>query len=220
MPLKSSHIRLGIFIVIASLKSATATELAKPSPKQLEFADWEVGAFFHNNLNPFTGQEHGDGQEPPSKFNPTRLDIEQWILTAKSMGARYAVLTARHKGGPIDLGGKTYQHGILLCPTIPTQTGIAEFDLKPFPQATGIKANIGIEEMVDTRGSVTFAVEVYLNGQWSSLYQSPLITGGQPPLELKLNFPQEAERLRLKTTNGGDNSNSDHAVWADLQFTE
>ncbi|MEQ8837700.1 MAG: hypothetical protein RID07_12915, partial [Lacipirellulaceae bacterium] len=38
--------------------------LARPSAKQIAFADWEVGAFFHYGLNPFTGQEHGDGQEP------------------------------------------------------------------------------------------------------------------------------------------------------------
>jgi len=73
--------------------------LAKPSPKQIRFADWEVGAFIHFGLNVFTGQEHGDGKEPPSKFNPTELDAEQWVITAKSMGARYACLTARHEGG-------------------------------------------------------------------------------------------------------------------------
>lgn len=78
---------------------ARTSELAKPSAKQIAFADWEVGAFFHFGLNPFTGQEHGDGQEPPSKFNPAQLDVDQWLRTAKSMGARYAVLTARHEGG-------------------------------------------------------------------------------------------------------------------------
>lgn len=74
-------------------------ELAKPSAKQIRFADWEVGAFFHYNLNPFTGKEHDDGQSSPTDFNPSELDVEQWIRTAKSMGARYAVLTARHEGG-------------------------------------------------------------------------------------------------------------------------
>ena len=44
-------------------------QLAKPSDKQIQFADWEVGAFIHFGLNVFTGQEHGDGKELPSKFN-------------------------------------------------------------------------------------------------------------------------------------------------------
>lgn len=94
----------------------TTVKLAKPLPKQIRFADWEVGAFFHYNLNPFTGQEHGDGQEPPSKFNPTELDVNQWMRTAKSMGARYAVLTARHEGGFCLWPSKTTDYTIAQSP--------------------------------------------------------------------------------------------------------
>ena len=75
------------------------TSLAKPSPEQIAFMDMELGAFFHFDLNTFSGQEHGDGFEPASKFAPTALDVDQWVLTAKAMGAKYAVLTARHEGG-------------------------------------------------------------------------------------------------------------------------
>jgi len=73
--------------------------LAKPSKHQLAFADMEVGAFIHYGLNVYTGQNHGDGKNPASKFNPTDLDAEQWVLAAKALGAKYAVLTARHEGG-------------------------------------------------------------------------------------------------------------------------
>ena len=90
--------------------------LAVPSPKQLEFASWEVGAFFHYNLNPFTGQEHGDGQEPPSKFNPTKLNVDQWLDAAKKLGARYAVLTARHEGGFCLWPTKTTKYSIANSP--------------------------------------------------------------------------------------------------------
>ena len=98
------------------MQSTKQTKLAKPTPKQIRFADWEVGAFFHYDLNIFTGQEHGDGQEPPSKFNPTNLDIEQWIKTAKSMGARYACLTARHEGGFCLWPSKTTEYTIANSP--------------------------------------------------------------------------------------------------------
>lgn len=91
-------------------------ELAKPSTKQIAFADWEIGAFFHYDLNPFTGQEHGDGLEPASKFNPTDLDAEQWVLTAKAMGARYAVLTARHEGGFCLWPTKTHGYSVASSP--------------------------------------------------------------------------------------------------------
>ncbi|GAA3590552.1 alpha-L-fucosidase [Flavivirga amylovorans] len=90
--------------------------LAKPSKKQIEFADWEVGAFFHFGLNVFTGQEHGDGKEPPSKFNPTELDAEQWVLTAKSMGAKYGCLTVRHEGGFCLWPSKTTEYTIANSP--------------------------------------------------------------------------------------------------------
>lgn len=79
--------------------NSQAPVLAKPSAEQVAFMDMELGAFFHFDLNTFTGQEHGDGFEPASKFAPTALDVDQWVLTAKAMGAKYAVFTARHEGG-------------------------------------------------------------------------------------------------------------------------
>lgn len=90
--------------------------LAVPCEKQIRFADWEVGAFIHYGLNPFTNQEHGDGQEPPSMFNPTELDAEQWVLAAKAMDARYACLTARHEGGFCLWPSKTTEYTIANSP--------------------------------------------------------------------------------------------------------
>lgn len=90
--------------------------LAKPTAKQIAFADWEVGAFIHYGLNVYTRQEHGDGKEPPSKFNPTELDAEQWVLTAKALGAKYACLTARHEGGFCLWPTKTTDYSIANSP--------------------------------------------------------------------------------------------------------
>lgn len=73
--------------------------LAKPTPEQLEFMDMEIGAFIHFTINTFTGDEHGDGGRDAKLFNPEQLDPEQWVRTAKSMGASYIVLTARHEDG-------------------------------------------------------------------------------------------------------------------------
>ncbi|WP_339708716.1 alpha-L-fucosidase [uncultured Kriegella sp.] len=91
-------------------------ELAKPSAKQLAFADWEVGAFLHFGLNVFTGQEHGDGKESPQQFNPTELDAEQWVLAAKALGAKYACLTVRHEGGFCLWPSKTTDYTIANSP--------------------------------------------------------------------------------------------------------
>jgi len=90
--------------------------LAKPSREQVAFADMEVGAFIHYGLNVYTGQDHGDGKNPASKFNPTHLDAEQWVLAAKALGAKYAVLTARHEGGFCLWPTKTTDYSIVNSP--------------------------------------------------------------------------------------------------------
>jgi alpha-L-fucosidase len=59
----------------------------------------EVGAFFHFGLKTCLHTSNPGGQAPASGFNPSARNAEQWILTAKSMGAKYAVLTARHEDG-------------------------------------------------------------------------------------------------------------------------
>ena len=74
-------------------------KLATPSPQQIDFMNNEIGAFFHFTTNTFTGAEHGDGTATPADFNPTKLDVDQWMEAAKSLGAKYAVLTARHEDG-------------------------------------------------------------------------------------------------------------------------
>ena len=105
----------GSFLLTAQ-ENTWEKELTLPLQKQIEFADWEVGAFFHYGLNVYTGQQHGDGKEPPSKFNPTRLDCEQWVKAAKAMGAKYGCLTVRHEGGFCLWPSKTTDYTIANSP--------------------------------------------------------------------------------------------------------
>lgn len=72
---------------------------ARPTPAQLRWQDREMGAFFHFGINTYLGQEWGDGGDPPSAFNPTALDCEQWVLSAKAAGLQYAILTVKHHDG-------------------------------------------------------------------------------------------------------------------------
>ncbi len=69
--------------------------------KQVEFLDWEYGMFFHFGIRSFyPGHVDWDNKEmPPEKFNPTQLDCEQWVRTAKEAGATYAILTTKHHDG-------------------------------------------------------------------------------------------------------------------------
>lgn len=80
-------------LVLLSFQFARAVEVppaspARPTHQQLEFSDWEQGAFIHFSIGTFTGIEHGEGSASPSLFIPDKLNVRQWVACAKSMGAR------------------------------------------------------------------------------------------------------------------------------------
>ncbi len=72
-----------------------------PTARQLEFADLEMGLFLHFGIRSFhEGHRDWDGKSlDPANFNPTQLDCDQWLSTAKAAGMGYAVLTAKHHDG-------------------------------------------------------------------------------------------------------------------------
>lgn len=72
-----------------------------PTERQLAYQDWEFGLFLHFGLRTFYEGYVDFDERPmsPAKFNPTNLDCEQWIRTAKEAGMKYAVLTAKHHDG-------------------------------------------------------------------------------------------------------------------------
>ena len=73
----------------------------KPSDRQLQFMDWEVGVFFHFGIRTFfAGHADWDGKPmDTSAFDPKALDCRQWVRAAKAGGARYCILTAKHHDG-------------------------------------------------------------------------------------------------------------------------
>ncbi len=70
-----------------------------PSPQQLAYQQMEMVGFIHFTVNTFTDKEWGYGDENPEIFNPTQLDVEQWVLTAKAGGLKELILTAKHHDG-------------------------------------------------------------------------------------------------------------------------
>lgn len=71
----------------------------KPKPQQLAWQDLEIGVLIHFGPNTFQDREWGDGTAAPAVFDPKNLDAEQWVLAAKSGGARYLVMVAKHHDG-------------------------------------------------------------------------------------------------------------------------
>ena len=76
-------------------------QTAIPSPRQLEYQDWEFGIFLHFGIRTFyEGHRDWDGQVMhPEAFQPSALDCNQWAATAAGAGAKYMVLTAKHHDG-------------------------------------------------------------------------------------------------------------------------
>jgi alpha-L-fucosidase len=71
----------------------------KPSPQQTHWQDLEFGVIVHFGTNTFLDREWGDGTADPKVFNPDHVDPSQWARAAKSAGANYLVLVAKHHDG-------------------------------------------------------------------------------------------------------------------------
>jgi alpha-L-fucosidase len=75
-----------------------ATE-ARPTPSQLAWQDLELGMFVHLAPQTWQDSEQDRMTVEPSAMNPGKLDTDQWVRVAKSMGARFIVFVAKHEGG-------------------------------------------------------------------------------------------------------------------------
>ena len=89
----------------ATLKAKEEKPIVVPAPHQVKWSESEMGVVFHYDLHVFDGQIYGQGNnritpvEDYNIFNPTQLDTDQWILSAKAAGAKFAILTATHETG-------------------------------------------------------------------------------------------------------------------------
>jgi len=87
-----------------------------PSPQQLAWQQLEFIAFIHYTVNAFTDKEWGEGTESPSIFNPTALDVRQWVRTCKDAGMKMIILTAKHHDGFCLWPSKYTEHSVKNSP--------------------------------------------------------------------------------------------------------
>lgn len=96
--------------------AAEPGSLALPSPQQAEWQDHEIGMFVHFAPNTWFDQEYDDLSRSPKVINPARLDTDQWVKTAESMGAKYLVFVAKHVGGFCWWQTETSDYGVKETP--------------------------------------------------------------------------------------------------------
>lgn len=88
-------IRSGIF--------SQSTVHVLPTPSHVEWANAEIGVIIHLDINIYSPDSFNYQKKEtlPSLqvFKPSKLDTDQWIAAAKSAGAKYAVLVAKHGTG-------------------------------------------------------------------------------------------------------------------------
>jgi alpha-L-fucosidase len=79
--------------------------LPVPNPAQLAWQKAELGFIFHYDLHVFDSSLYNQSHNRVTPmvdyniFNPVHLDVEQWVLTAKAAGAKFALLTVTHETG-------------------------------------------------------------------------------------------------------------------------
>ena len=92
------------FVITLTLISyGQVSQPVVPSKAQLEWAGSEVGVLIHFDMPVFEPSydfRKDWNYHPDLKiFNPTELNTDQWLEAAKSAGATYAVLVAKHCSG-------------------------------------------------------------------------------------------------------------------------
>ena len=85
-----------IALAVACLSCVSDNDVVCPNKVQMAWADKEIGVLIHFEMPTFN--DH-DAVPDVSEFNPSSLNTDQWMEAAQQLGAKYAVLVAKHGTG-------------------------------------------------------------------------------------------------------------------------
>lgn len=116
----SKGIAASVALFLPQVSGAASAHRIEPSTGAMralrEFEKLQFGVSFHFSMNTFTGNDYETGGVAVSTYNPTHLDVRQWIRVAGDLGARYAVLTAKHMSGFCLWDSVNYDYDVAASP--------------------------------------------------------------------------------------------------------
>lgn len=104
--MKKMSFLMNLVVAVLCLSNVhSQTELPIPTPAQLAWQEAELVTVFHYDLHVFDNRKYVQSRNRITPvtdyniFNPEKLDTDQWIKSAKDMGAKIAILTVTHETG-------------------------------------------------------------------------------------------------------------------------
>jgi alpha-galactosidase len=109
-------------------------------------------------------------------------------------------------GKPLSIGGKKFTRGV-------GTHAASRFRVALQGRARRFLAQVGVDDGAEGQGSVEFIVV----GDGRVLWQSGILTGGQPAVPVDVDLTG-VKVLDLRATEGGDGASHDHADWAEARI--
>lgn len=87
---------------------------AELTPALAAYQKMRFGCCYHFSIDTFVdnSSQHNVGTAPVTMYDPTHLDVRQWIRVARDLGAKYAVLTAKFWSGFCLWDSKGYEYDV------------------------------------------------------------------------------------------------------------